>query len=53
MEKATTKKRMQLCAVMPAKMYEALQQEAKKQMISMSGLTRQILADYFRSGGVK
>ena len=53
MEKATTKKKVQLCAVMPAKMYDDLQQEANKQMISMSGLTRQIIANYFRSGGVK
>ena len=53
MEKAIKNKRVQLCAVMPERMYVSLQQEASKQMISMSGLTRQIIANYFRSGGVK
>ncbi len=51
MEKATTKRRMQLCAVMPTKMYEQLQQESKRQMISMSGLTRQIIGNYLACGG--
>lgn len=52
MEKATNKKKkVQLCAVMSTKMYEQIQEESKKQMISMSGLTRQIISNYLSCGG--